>query len=62
MGLDICGEQGEYHTLVLDGPPFKKRIRVESYSKRSADSVSYLALESFRLERKSAANPADELV
>jgi diphthine-ammonia ligase len=52
MGLDICGEQGEYHTLVLDGPPFKKRIRVESYFKRSADSVSYLALESFRLEEK----------
>ena len=26
-GLDICGEQGEYHTLVMDGPLFKKRIR-----------------------------------
>ena len=22
--LDICGENGEYHTLVIDGPLFKK--------------------------------------
>jgi diphthine-ammonia ligase len=62
MGLDVCGEQGEYHTLVLDGPRFRKRIRVDSYFKRSADSVSYLALESFSLEGKPAADPADELV
>ena len=36
-GVDLCGEYGEYHTLVLDGPIFKKRIeiiesRVESIS------------------------------
>jgi len=24
----ICGESGEYHTLVIDGPIFEKRIRV----------------------------------
>ena len=24
--LDICGENGEYHTLVIDGPLFKKRL------------------------------------
>ena len=27
-GLDISGEQGEYHTLVLDGPPFRKSISI----------------------------------
>jgi len=27
-GIDICGENGEYHSLVLDGPIFKKRIRI----------------------------------
>jgi len=27
-GVDPCGEYGEYHTLVLDGPIFKKRIEV----------------------------------
>jgi diphthine-ammonia ligase len=51
-GLDICGEQGEYHTLALDGPQFKKRVRIESYSKREENSIMYLALESLRLEEK----------
>jgi diphthamide synthase (EF-2-diphthine--ammonia ligase) len=51
-GLDICGEEGEYHTLALDGPQFKKRVRIELYSKRSSASVMYLALEKFRLEEK----------
>ncbi len=27
-GLDICGENGEYHTLVFDGPIFKKSIEI----------------------------------
>ncbi|MFB0527525.1 MAG: diphthine--ammonia ligase, partial [bacterium] len=27
-GIDICGENGEYHTLVVDGPMFKKKIRI----------------------------------
>ena len=26
--IDICGENGEYHTLVIDGPTFKKRIEI----------------------------------
>ena len=51
-GLDICGEQGEYHTLALDGPQFKRRVRIESYSKHANDSIMYLTLESFRLEEK----------
>jgi uncharacterized protein (TIGR00290 family) len=49
-GLDICGEQGEYHTLATNGPQFKKRIRIQSYSKHEHDSVMYIALESMRLE------------
>lgn len=27
-GADICGENGEYHTLVIDGPIFHKRIAI----------------------------------
>jgi len=53
-GLDICGENGEYHTLVLDGPQFKKRIRIGSYSKHVVDSTMYIVLESLRLEDKDA--------
>jgi len=26
--IDVCGENGEYHTLVTDGPLFKKKIRI----------------------------------
>lgn len=29
IGIDACGENGEYHTLVLDGPLFSKRINAE---------------------------------
>lgn len=27
-GINICGELGEYHTLAVDGPLFKRRLRV----------------------------------
>ena len=26
--IDICGENGEFHTFVVDGPMFKKRIEI----------------------------------
>jgi len=28
-GVDVCGENGEYHTLVFDGPIFKKPLALE---------------------------------
>ena len=27
-GIDVCGENGEYHTLVTDGPIFKKKVEI----------------------------------
>ena len=53
-GLDICGEQGEYHTLVVDGPQFRERIQIESYSKRVEGSVMYIELENLKLCEKDA--------
>lgn len=29
MGVDACGENGEFHTVVLDGPIFRHAIEVE---------------------------------
>jgi len=26
--VDLCGELGEYHTFVTDGPLFKRRVRI----------------------------------
>lgn len=28
-GIDICGENGEYHTLAVDGPIFKNKLQYE---------------------------------
>ena len=28
-GVDVCGENGEFHTFVFDGPIFKKPVRFE---------------------------------
>jgi diphthamide synthase (EF-2-diphthine--ammonia ligase) len=29
IGIDPCGENGEYHTLVVDGPVFPKPLPIE---------------------------------
>jgi len=41
-GLDLCGEQGEYHTMVTDGPPFRHRIEIPACSVRTNDGLAYL--------------------
>lgn len=51
-GLDLCGEQGEYHTIVLDGPSFKKRIEIGSYTKGINGSMIFLENLSFSLQDK----------
>lgn len=50
--LDICGEQGEYHTLVVDGPPFKKSICIVAYSKCSEESLMYIAIQKVKFYKK----------
>jgi diphthine-ammonia ligase len=44
-GLDLCGEQGEYHTLVLDAPPFLKRIEINAYSKGIKGDLMYMKID-----------------
>lgn len=34
VGIDPCGERGEYHTLVVDGPLFSKSLSVKAFKKR----------------------------
>jgi uncharacterized protein (TIGR00290 family) len=34
LGVDACGENGEYHTLVVDAPVFSERLNVSFGSKR----------------------------
>jgi uncharacterized protein (TIGR00290 family) len=51
-GLDLCGEQGEYHTLVLDGPIFNKRIEIREYSKGISNDLAYMKIDHWVLGDK----------
>lgn len=48
-GLDLCGEEGEYHTLVTDGPQFTQGIEIHSYSIRTTDSFAYMQIHEAQL-------------
>lgn len=50
--FDICGEQGEYHTLVLDGPVFKKSISVGNYSIHSNHYARYIKIGNVTMKPK----------
>jgi uncharacterized protein (TIGR00290 family) len=48
-GLDLCGEEGEYHTMVIDGPLFTRGIDIRSYSRHIADSLAYMEIRELEL-------------
>jgi uncharacterized protein (TIGR00290 family) len=52
FGIDICGENGEYHTMVLDGPTFKRSIRIEKFAVERKDSVLLLKPHRLSSQRK----------
>ena len=51
-GLDLCGEEGEYHTLVTDGPQFSRAIEVRSYSTRANESLAFMEIHQQALAPK----------
>lgn len=52
MQVDLCGELGEYHTLVTDGPIFKRRIEIDRTGKVLRDGMWFLDIVDYRLEDK----------
>lgn len=48
--IDICGENGEYHTLVTGGPIFSKRIRLVKTDRVLRENRWFLDTLSYRLE------------
>jgi uncharacterized protein (TIGR00290 family) len=40
-GLDLCGEEGEYHTLVTDAPRFQQRLQLTDCAPRHADQLAH---------------------
>jgi uncharacterized protein (TIGR00290 family) len=43
-GIDACGEEGEYHTLVIDGPLFERRIEIVTGASYAFDGHQLLEL------------------
>lgn len=50
--VDLCGEAGEYHTFVIDGPIFKKRIEILEAKKVLRDNHWFLQIEKYRIVEK----------
>lgn len=44
IGVDVCGELGEYHTVVIDGPLFKSAIKIETGEATLCDGHWHLAV------------------
>ncbi|MCK4863628.1 MAG: diphthine--ammonia ligase [Dehalococcoidales bacterium] len=45
-----CGEAGEYHTLVIDGPLFKKRLEITQSRKVEREGIRFLDILSLELK------------
>ncbi|MCK5628784.1 diphthine--ammonia ligase [Candidatus Bathyarchaeota archaeon] len=52
LGMDLCGEMGEFHTMMLDAPFFKHRIRILEYNIERNNGVFYLEPTRSSLEPK----------
>ena len=51
--VDPCGEGGEYHTFVTDGPLFKKKIEILETQKHKLDGgFGYLEVKRFAVKPK----------
>ncbi len=46
--VDPCGEGGEYHTCITDGPIFRKRIRLLETEKTTQGDFSFLSIKQFK--------------
>jgi len=46
IGVDACGENGEYHTLVLDCPLFSKPISLPKYKKQTHENYCFITWNS----------------
>ena len=47
--IDLCGENGEYHTLVVNGPLFKRNIEITESRTINRDNRWLLDTVKYRL-------------
>lgn len=57
MKVDLCGENGEYHTIVLDCPLFKKKLEVKSFRIVEACGLRYFVIKNAVLKAKTVPAP-----
>jgi len=50
--VDVCGERGEYHTVVLDGPLFSKRMEVSLGTRTLRNGYWFLDIPTCSLKPK----------
>ena len=52
-GVDPCGEGGEYHTVITDGPSFTQKIIIEESEKKRLESgFGYLEIKKYKVVKK----------
>ena len=51
-GMDPCGENGEYHTMTIDGPIFKETIEISKFSKEKRDNRLFIKISESSLKPK----------
>lgn len=51
-GLDLCGEEGEYHTLVTDAPDFKQHVQLGAFQVCEREALAYLKIDQAELKAK----------
>ena len=53
LGVDPCGEGGEYHTVITDGPDFKVKIEIVGAEKKRLDNgFGYLEIKKYKVTPK----------
>jgi diphthine-ammonia ligase len=51
--VDPCGEGGEYHTVITDGPGFKQKVELlETEKKRLDNGFGYLEIKKYKVTPK----------
>ena len=50
--IDLCGENGEFHSFVYDGPIFSKRIEITKTDKVLINGYWFLDIQEYKLKDK----------
>jgi diphthine-ammonia ligase len=53
-GVDMCGENGEYHSLVIDGPIFSQRIEITKAEPVLRDGYWFYDIQEYQLSPSAA--------